>query len=102
MIRHAALRTATSVAALCAAVALVGCDDKPNHPTAPRDPAPAVVAAPAPMAGVSTVCLAYMNKVSTAKDRLAKAEEENQSTRVREALARKAERLDAMQWDACR
>ncbi|MFL5577171.1 MAG: hypothetical protein ACJ79S_14510 [Gemmatimonadaceae bacterium] len=105
MTRLSALRAAAMAATVAgAAVAVLACDDnKSKHPTAPEAAAPTIVAtAPAPAAGVSTVCLAYMNKASVARDRLAQAREKNEGAAARAIYSRKVEKLDAMAKDACR
>jgi hypothetical protein len=100
---RSALASALAVAAAAAAFAACN-DDKPKHPTAPESPAASVSDAPALDAagGVSTVCLAYRNKLSVAQEKLADATKGKAGMVTRVALAKKAEKLDAMTKDACR
>lgn len=103
MTRLSPLRAAAIVAGAFATVAVAACDDKPEHPTAPSEPAAAVVTAPAPVAGsgVSTVCLAYMTKQSVAKEKLAEAVKAKSQATVRMLLEKKIEKLDAVIADVC-
>ena len=100
------LRTAAFAAALACAAAVVACDDtkKPAHPTAPESAAPAVVTAPSPlpMAGVSTVCLAYMNKRADAQEKLEKAQEAHAGSESIASLKARLDKVDASLDDACR
>jgi predicted lipoprotein len=106
MTRPAALRATAFAAALACAAAVVACDDtkKPAHPTAPEAAAPTVVTAPSPlpMAGVSTVCLAYMNKRADAQQKLEAAQEAHAATEALASLSARLEKVDAALDDACR
>ena len=106
MTRPAALRVAAAFAAgALVTVAVVACDDKPQHPTAPEAAAAAVTESPALTpaggAGVSTVCLAYMSKQSVAQEKLEAAKASVESSDAIEALQTKVDKLDAMVADAC-